>query len=70
MDYKVVPFPQTDNPAGQLQNIIDAEAVGGYEYVGHEYSDKLRPGGSGCFGIGASPATTTHVGFVVFEKRN
>ena len=68
MAYKVVPFSQTDNVSGELQRIIDSEAVGGYKYISHEYSDKLRPGKAGCFGIGAEPNTTVHVGFVVFEK--
>jgi hypothetical protein len=68
MAYKVVPFGQSDNVSGELQRIIDSEAVGGYKYISHQYSDKLKPGTAGCFGIGAQPAVTVHVGFVVFEK--
>lgn len=70
MAYKVVPFSQTDNVSSELQRIIDSEAVGGYKYINHQYSDKLRPGKDGCFGIGAEPTTTVHVGFVVFEKKD
>jgi len=68
MAYKVVPFNRTDNVSSELQTIIDSEAVGGYKYINHQYSDKLRPGTAGCFGIGAEPSTTVHIGFVVFEK--
>ncbi len=70
MNYKVVPFNQSDNPGASLQGIINAESTNGYRYVGHQYSDKLRPGSAGCFGLGATPTTTIHVGFVVFEKAN
>jgi len=68
MAYKVVPFNPTANVSSELQRIVDSEAVGGYKYVNHEYSDKLRPGSAGCFGIGSKPDVTVHVGFVVFEK--
>ena len=70
MSYKVVPFQRKDNVASELQRIIDSEAVGGYRYVNHQYSDKLKPGDTGCFGIGAQPATTVHIGLVVFEKES
>lgn len=70
MAYKVVPFNRNDNPSSQLQRIIDSEAVGGYKYINHEYSDKLKPGDVGCFGLGATPDTVIHVGFVIFEKEN
>jgi hypothetical protein len=68
MPHKVVPFNRNDNVSIELQRVINSEAVGGYKYVSHQYSDKLKPGNVGCFGIGASPATTIHIGFVVFEK--
>jgi len=69
MSYKVVPFNYTTSPSMELQSIIDAETVNGYEYVNHEYSDKLHPGSSGCFGIGATADTTVHIGLVVFKKK-
>lgn len=70
MAYKVVPFERNLNPSSELQRIIDAEAVGGYKYVNHEYSDKLKPGNIGCFGLGSTPDSVIHVGFVVFEKES
>jgi len=74
MGYKVVPFNSqkfdtSENVANELERIIEKEAVNGYKYINHEYSDKLQPGSSGCFGIGAKSDTVTHVGFVVFEKQ-
>lgn len=68
MAYKVVPFGRAKDVSNELQSIIDSEAVNGFKYVNHQYSDKLNPGTAGCFGIGAQPATTIHIGFVVFEK--
>jgi hypothetical protein len=68
MSYKIVPFNPSDNPADALQRIINPEATNGYRYAGHQYSDKLTPGSNGCFGFGARPPGTIHVGFVVFEK--
>tara|TARA_R110002072_G_scaffold7503_2_gene40944 strand:+ start:738671 stop:738880 length:210 start_codon:yes stop_codon:yes gene_type:complete len=68
MEYKVVPFNSSKNVSNQLQNIIDSESNNGFRYINHQYSDKLLPGSSGCFGIGATPDRTTHVGLVVFEK--
>jgi hypothetical protein len=69
MAYKVVPFKQTNNVAGELLKIINAEEVGGYKYVNHQYSDKSNPGSNGCFGIGGQPPSTDHIGFVLFENK-
>jgi len=69
MSYKVVPFNYTTSPSIELQSIIDAETATGYKYVNHEFSDKLHPGSSGCFGLGAKADSTVHIGFVVFEKK-
>lgn len=68
INYKVVPFSQSNNISGSLQGIIDSESVNGWRYLNHQYSDKLQPGSSGCFGIGATPDSTIHVGFVIFER--
>lgn len=68
MEYKVIPFQRTDNPTLELQKKINSEIEAGYRYVNHEYSDKLQPGNAGCFGLNAQPATTVHIGFIVFEK--
>lgn len=68
MSYKVIPFNQVNNPTKELESIIQRESTDGFKYVSHQYSDKLKPGSAGCFGIGARADETTHVGFVVFEK--
>jgi len=68
MQYKVVPFNRAKFPDQALQSIIEENAVDGWKYKNHEYSDKLFPGNNGCFGIGATPNSINHVGFVVFEK--
>ncbi|MEE9350420.1 MAG: hypothetical protein V3U80_10270 [Flavobacteriaceae bacterium] len=70
MAYKVVPFHDSSDAGSELQSIIDRETVGGYKYINHEYSDKLNPGTDGCFGMGAKPDTTQHIGFVVFENKD
>jgi len=67
-NYKVVPFNPSQNVSASLQSIINSEATNGWRYVNHQYSDKLQPGSSGCFGIGATKDSTIHVGFVIFEK--
>lgn len=67
-NYKVVPFGPSNNVPNSLQAIIDSEAVNGWRYVNHQYSDKLQPGSSGCFGIGATSDSTIHIGFVIFER--
>ena len=69
MAYKVVPFPQSKNINQELQNIIDSESLDGWKYVNHNYSHYLRPGKSGCFGLGARADEIWHVGNVVFEKQ-
>ena len=73
MAYKVIPFDSqkfdtSESVAKELERIIENEAVDGFKYVNHEYSDKLQPGSAGCFGIGAKADSVNHVGFVVFEK--
>jgi len=68
MSYKVVNFPATTDVAKTLEEIIKTHEPEGWKYVNHEYSDKLSPGSAGCFGIGAKPDQTVHIGFVVFEK--
>lgn len=70
MAYKVVPFNPSKNVSADLQRIINTETSGGYRYVNHQYSDKLEPGSAGCFGIGAQPASTIHIGFVIFEQKD
>ncbi|GGG14109.1 hypothetical protein [Dokdonia pacifica] len=69
MEYKVVPLFRSASPDKELQTIINQNVIDGWEYKNHQYSDKLTPGKEGCFGIGATPDTVTHVGLVVFEKK-
>lgn len=68
MQYKVVPFPPSKNINDQLQYIIDTEATNGWRYVSHQYGQYSTPGSEGCFGFGAKPGRTLHVGMIVFEK--
>ncbi|MDT7832033.1 hypothetical protein RQM59_06555 [Flavobacteriaceae bacterium S356] len=70
MKYKVVPFYRAKEVSKELQSIINTNAVDGFKYVNHQYSDKLKPGNIGCFGIGAKPDTIIHVGFVIFQKES
>lgn len=70
MRYKVVPFYRAKEVSKELQSIIDNNAVDGFQYVNHQYSDKVKPGNIGCFGIGAKPDTIIHVGFVIFRKES
>lgn len=69
MEYKVIPFPRSKTPSESLNTLIQEHAVNGWEYHNHQYSDKLTPGNSGCFGIGAQPDFVVHVGMVVFTKK-
>ncbi len=69
MEYKVIPFSRSKTPSESLQSIIQQHATNGWEYVNHQYSDKLTPGKAGCFGIGSQPDFVVHVGMVVFEKK-
>ena len=66
MSYKVVPLNPSNSIAKDLEQLIETQSANGYKYVNHQYSEKVIPGKSGCFG--AAPATTVHVGFVIFEK--
>ena len=42
MNYKVIPFNQTKNINQELQNIIDANAIDGWEYINHNYHHYLN----------------------------
>lgn len=66
MSYKVIPLNPSNNVSVDLENIIETQSASGYKYVNHQYSEKVIPGKAGCFG--PKPATTVHVGFVIFEK--
>jgi len=68
MNYKITNFREGNNPAADLEKQIEEQSSQGYEYVSHQYSDKIMPGSAGCFGFGAKPQTTAHIGFIVFKK--
>ncbi|MBQ4819610.1 hypothetical protein [Aquimarina sp. MMG016] len=68
MEFKVVHFERSKDVSAELQNIINAQHSYGWEYVNHQYSDKLIPGNQGCFGLGAKPDMVSHVGLVIFKK--
>lgn len=69
MSYKVVPFNQTKNINQELQDILDTNSSEEWEYLNHNYHHYLRPGTSGCFGLGARADEIWHVGHVVFKKK-
>ena len=68
MNYKVVPFKQVKNINQELQTILSENAKDGWEYANHNYQHYLKPGTSGCFGLGAKSDQVWHVGHVVFKK--
>lgn len=68
MNYKVVPFNQSTSTSQDLQRILDENSADGWKYENHMYNDYLKPGSSGCFGIGARADQIWHVGHVVFSK--
>jgi hypothetical protein len=68
MEYKVLNFPASNDPAKSLLTQINKEKANGYRYVSHQYCDKLAGGSAGCFGFNSSPPVPTHIGFIVFIK--
>ncbi len=69
MKYEVVRFNQSKDPQQDLQKIVDDATAKGWVYVNHQYSHYLKPGTSGCFGLGAKPDKVSHVGLVIFEVK-
>jgi len=75
MEYKVKPFMvqvsskgTSDDVAGQVASFIAKEAVDGWEFVSCGNIDTEIAGSSGCFGIGAKPASSTSIMVLVFKK--
>jgi hypothetical protein len=75
MEYKVKPFSVTvsnDGNAGQVASqvasFISQETNDGWEFVSCGNIDTQIEGTSGCFGIGAKPASTTSIMVLVFKK--
>ena len=74
MSYIVVPFVASianngtaAQAAEQLQQLIQQHTAKGYRYVRLEQVTTTVAGTNGCFGLGATPATTRSLSMVVFE---
>jgi hypothetical protein len=75
MSYKVKPFiakvsnkGNADDVAGQVQSFINQEATDGWEFVSCGNIDTEIEGSNGCFGIGATPSSSTSIMVLVFKK--
>jgi hypothetical protein len=74
--YKVVPFNASigqnegsDHAAQQLEGAISQMEQQGFEYAGMESIPTYVAGNNGCFGLGATPATTRQFPVLIFRKR-
>ena len=77
MSYKAIPFQVkvgskgTDGDvANQVQSVIDQNTNDGWEFVSCGNIDTAVAGSNGCFGIGATAATSTSVMVLIFKKWN
>lgn len=75
MEYKVVPFSvsvssneNAGSVAGQVASLIQSESNQGWTFVSCGNIDTQIQATSGCFGIGAKPASQTSVMVLVFKK--
>jgi len=75
MEYKVKPIVvkisnngNSADAANQVQAAINQETSSGWEFVSCGNIDTEISGSSGCFGIGAKPATSTSIMVLVFKK--
>ena len=75
MSYKVKPFiakisknGTASDAASQVESFIQQETSDGWEFVSCGNIDTQIAGNSGCFGIGATPATSTSTMVLVFKK--
>jgi hypothetical protein len=73
--FSVVPFvasvgnrSNSEDVARQLESLINAKATEGWEYIRLESVETNVAGSNGCFGLGATPATSTIVSVVVFAR--
>ena len=74
--YKVVSFQASISSTGSgqdvavaLQRAIDQEATSGWEFVQIQELTTFVAGSSGCFGLGATPGTTTSMAVLVFKRK-
>lgn len=75
MNYKVKPFiaklssgGSSADVASQVGSFISQETSDGWEFVSCGNVDTQIAGTSGCFGIGATPASSTSIMVLVFKK--
>ena len=75
MEYKVKPFVvkinnngNSTDVANQVEAAINQETTAGWEFVSCGNIDTEISGSNGCFGIGATPATSTSIMVLVFKK--
>jgi hypothetical protein len=74
--YKVVSFQASISNTGSgqdvaaaLQRAIDQEAANGWEFVQIQELTTFVAGSSGCFGLGATPGTTTSMSVLIFNRK-
>jgi len=74
--YKVVSFQASISSTGSgqdvaaaLQRAIDQEATSGWEFVQIQELTTFVAGNSGCFGLGATPGTTTSMAVLIFKRK-
>ena len=75
MQYKVVPFVAkiandggSNQAASALQQLINAEAQDGWNYMHMDNITTHIAGNNGCFGFGATAPSMTSYAVVVFNK--
>lgn len=75
MEYKVKPFVaqvrsngSSSNVASQVESFIIQETQDGWEFVSCGNIDTQIAGSSGCFGIGATPSSSTSTLVLVFKR--
>lgn len=75
MEYLVRPFipihttgTALESAASQLSELINSHMTDGWHYVRLESVTTFIPGNNGCFGYGATPATTVVSQVVVFQR--
>jgi hypothetical protein len=74
--YKVVSFQASISSTGSgqdvaaaLQRAIDQEATSGWEFIQIQELTTFVAGSSGCFGLGATPGTTTSMAVLIFKRK-
>lgn len=75
MNYKVKPFiarlskgESSSDVANQVESFISQETSDGWEFVSCGNIDVQIAGTSGCFGMGATPSSSTSTMVLVFKK--